>query len=67
MQLVTTIKVNPRAKMQKDGLETAKQFEKEAVERLRRMSIAAAQLQVRRRGRAGADRAAPDVDLRSDN
>lgn len=47
MQVVTTVTVNPRVKMQMAGLETAKNYEKEALDRIRRMSIAAAELEVK--------------------
>jgi COP9 signalosome complex subunit 1 len=40
--------------MQTKGLEAARNYEKEAIERIRRMSLAAADLEVRGSGRKGA-------------
>ena len=38
---------NPRVEMQQKALETAKKYEREALERIRRMSLAAAELEVK--------------------
>lgn len=46
-KLVTTVSINPRVKMQQTTLETAKSYEKEALERIRRMNIIAADLEVK--------------------
>ncbi|OIW33754.1 hypothetical protein CONLIGDRAFT_190595 [Coniochaeta ligniaria NRRL 30616] len=46
-ELVTTVPVKPRLKVQKSALETARNYEKEAVERIRRMSLAAADLEAK--------------------
>lgn len=45
--LVTTIPEKPRLKVQRSALETARKYEKEAVERIRRMSLVAADLEVK--------------------
>lgn len=52
VQLVVTVKENPRAKMQKQGLDCFAAFDKEATERIRRMNLLAADLEVKgtRRG-----------------
>ena len=47
MQLVTAVATNDRTKMQTTALETARNYEKEALERIRRMSLAAADLEVK--------------------
>ena len=47
MQLVTAVAANDRTKMQTTALETARNYEKEALERIRRMSLAAADLEVK--------------------
>jgi COP9 signalosome complex subunit 1 len=44
---VTTVPVKPRLKVQKEALETARNYEKEAIERIRRMSLVAADLEVK--------------------
>jgi COP9 signalosome complex subunit 1 len=44
---VTTVPVKPRLQLQKSALETARNYEKEAVERIRRMSLIAADLEVK--------------------
>jgi COP9 signalosome complex subunit 1 len=46
-QLLTAVSPNPRAAMALAGLDAAKGYEKEALERVRRMSLAAADLEVR--------------------
>ncbi|KAJ9136676.1 COP9 signalosome complex subunit 1 [Pleurostoma richardsiae] len=46
-KVITTVSVNPRAKMQATALEAARSFEKEALDRIRRMGIAAAELEVK--------------------
>ncbi|KAH8890897.1 PCI-domain-containing protein [Thozetella sp. PMI_491] len=45
--LVTMVSVNDRLKMQQTAIQAAKGYEKEAVERLRRMSLAASELEVK--------------------
>ena len=47
LQLVITAPIKPRLKVQNAALETARNYEKEAVERLRRMSLVAADLEVK--------------------
>lgn len=46
-KLLVAVSNDPRIAMQTKGLETAKKYEKEALERIRRMSLAAADLEVR--------------------
>ncbi|KAK5664231.1 hypothetical protein OQA88_447 [Cercophora sp. LCS_1] len=46
-RLVTTGAANPRAKLQTSALETAKNYERQAVDRLRRISLAAAELELK--------------------
>ncbi|KAI1267292.1 26S proteasome subunit RPN7-domain-containing protein [Xylariaceae sp. FL1019] len=46
-KLLVAVSTEPRISMQIKGLETAKKYEKEALERIRRMSIAAAELEVK--------------------
>ncbi|KAI0166608.1 PCI-domain-containing protein [Xylariaceae sp. FL1272] len=46
-KLLVAVSTEPRIAMQIKGLETAKNYEKEALERIRRMSIAAAELEVK--------------------
>ena len=57
-QLVVTAPVNQRLKMQISALETAKNYEKDAADRIRRMNIAAAELEVKgpRKGSHGFDK-----------
>lgn len=45
-QLVNTVKIDPRAQMQASALVSAENYEKQAIERLRRMAIAAADLEL---------------------
>ncbi|KAK4196539.1 putative COP9 signalosome complex subunit 1 [Triangularia verruculosa] len=45
-RLVHTVRVDPRAQMQASALASAENYEKQAVERLRRMAIAAADLEL---------------------
>ncbi|KAK3313893.1 26S proteasome subunit RPN7-domain-containing protein [Apodospora peruviana] len=52
-KLVTTVSPNSRLKMQADALETARSYEKQAIDRLRRMSIAAADLEFKGQRRTG--------------
>ncbi|KAK0736936.1 26S proteasome subunit RPN7-domain-containing protein [Apiosordaria backusii] len=44
--LVNTIKVDPRAQMQASALASAENYERQAIERLRRMALAAADLEL---------------------
>ncbi|OTB04937.1 hypothetical protein M426DRAFT_320242 [Hypoxylon sp. CI-4A] len=55
-KLLVAVSTNSRAAMQKKALEAAKGYEKEAIERIRRMNIIAADLEVRgsRKGAGGA-------------
>lgn len=46
-KLVTTVSVNPRLKLQMAGLETARNYEKQTIDRIRRMSLAAADLELK--------------------
>src|SRR3569833_1500532 len=46
-KVITTVTTNPRVKMQMAALETVANYEKEALDRIRRMSIAAADLEVK--------------------
>ncbi|KAJ1337447.1 COP9 signalosome complex subunit 1 [Microdochium nivale] len=46
-KLLVAVSTDPRVAMQNKALETARNYEKEAVERIRRMSLAAADLQVK--------------------
>lgn len=41
------VSTDPRVTMQQKGLEAARKYEKEALERIRRMSLAAADLEVK--------------------
>ncbi|KAM7207339.1 hypothetical protein V8F20_002219 [Naviculisporaceae sp. PSN 640] len=53
-RLVTVVSPNPRLKMQTEALEAAQNYEKQAIDRLRRMGIAAADLEFKgRKGGAG--------------
>ncbi|KAK4650264.1 hypothetical protein QC762_705870 [Podospora pseudocomata] len=45
-RLVNTVKIDPRAQMQASALVSAENYEKQAIERLRRMAIAAADLEL---------------------
>ncbi|KAK3333694.1 26S proteasome subunit RPN7-domain-containing protein [Cercophora scortea] len=45
--LVTTVSANPRVKLQSTALATAQSYEKQAIDRLRRMSLAAADLELK--------------------
>ncbi|KAK4214514.1 COP9 signalosome complex subunit 1 [Rhypophila decipiens] len=51
--LVTVATPNPRLKMQREALETAQNYEKQAIDRLRRMGIAAADLEYKGQRRGG--------------
>lgn len=51
-KLVITVKENPRVAMQKQALEAFATFDKDAVERIRRMNILAAELEVKGNRRA---------------
>lgn len=53
-QLLVTVTDDPRVAMQTHGLEVARNYEKEALERIRRMSLAAADLEVKPTPRKGA-------------
>lgn len=53
-RLLVAVSSNSRVEMQTKGLEAAKNYEKEAIERIRRMSIAAADLEVKGYSRKGA-------------
>ncbi|KAK3692370.1 26S proteasome subunit RPN7-domain-containing protein [Podospora appendiculata] len=46
-KLVTTVATNPRVKLQSTALATAQSYEKQAIDRLRRMSLAAADLELK--------------------
>ncbi|KAI1106901.1 26S proteasome subunit RPN7-domain-containing protein [Jackrogersella minutella] len=46
-QLLVAVSTNPRAAMQKKGLDSATTYEKDAIERIRRMNIVAADLEVK--------------------
>ncbi|KAK4163449.1 putative COP9 signalosome complex subunit 1 [Cladorrhinum sp. PSN259] len=46
-RLVTTVRADPRSKMQADALRSAEEYERQAIERLRRMSLAAADLELK--------------------
>ncbi|KAK0621331.1 26S proteasome subunit RPN7-domain-containing protein [Bombardia bombarda] len=46
-KLVTTVSANPRLNMQASALETAQKYEKLAIDRLRRLGIAAADLELK--------------------
>ena len=52
-QVITTSTVSPRLKMQMAGFEAVRSYEREAMEKLRRMSIAAAELEVKGSRRGG--------------
>ncbi|KAI4865300.1 26S proteasome subunit RPN7-domain-containing protein [Hypoxylon rubiginosum] len=53
-RLLVAVSVNPRAAMQKKALDAAKNYEKEALERIRRMSLASAGLEVKGSHKASA-------------
>lgn len=53
-RLLVAVSLDRRIEMQTTALETAKNYEKEALERIRRMSIIAADLEVKGHGRKGA-------------
>ncbi|KAI1344307.1 26S proteasome subunit RPN7-domain-containing protein [Xylariaceae sp. FL0016] len=53
-RLLVAVSTDARAAMQSKGLETARSYEKEALERIRRMSLAAAELDVRGHSKKGA-------------
>ncbi|KAI1448244.1 26S proteasome subunit RPN7-domain-containing protein [Annulohypoxylon stygium] len=55
-KLLVAVSSNPRITMQKKSLEAAKSYEKEAIDRIRRMNIVAADLEVKasRKGPGGA-------------
>jgi COP9 signalosome complex subunit 1 len=53
-KLLVAVSTERRVQMQAKGLEAAKNYEKEALERIRRMSIAAADLEVKGNTRKGA-------------
>ncbi|KAK3357340.1 26S proteasome subunit RPN7-domain-containing protein [Lasiosphaeria hispida] len=46
-KLVTAVSVNPRQKLQASALETGQSYEKQAIDRLRRMALAAADLELK--------------------
>ncbi|KAK4190035.1 COP9 signalosome complex subunit 1 [Podospora australis] len=46
-RLVTTVRVDPRSKMQAEALESAERYERQAIDQLRRMGIVAADLELR--------------------
>ncbi|KAK3996061.1 putative COP9 signalosome complex subunit 1 [Cladorrhinum sp. PSN332] len=46
-RLITTVRVDPRSKMQADALASAEDYERQAIDRLRRMSLAAADLELK--------------------
>lgn len=48
-QVVTTITSNPRAKMQAASLAAAKNYEKDALDRIRRIGIISAELEVKQK------------------
>ncbi|GAB1320473.1 hypothetical protein MFIFM68171_10683 [Madurella fahalii] len=50
---VTTIATEPRAQMQQSALKTAENYEKQALDRLRRMGLAAADLELRGQKKMG--------------
>lgn len=47
LQLVTTKAANPRAQMQESALRVAESYERQALDRLRRMGLAAAELELK--------------------
>lgn len=47
LQLVTTIAANPRVRMQDSALRSAENYERQALDRLRRMGLAVADLELR--------------------
>jgi COP9 signalosome complex subunit 1 len=47
VQLVTTKAANPRAQMQHSALQAAENYERQALDRLRRMGLAAADLELK--------------------
>ncbi|KAI3337605.1 PCI-domain-containing protein [Xylariaceae sp. AK1471] len=53
-KLLVAVSTEPRVAMQTKALETAKNYEREALERIRRISLAAAELEVRGSNRKGA-------------
>ncbi|KAK4457466.1 COP9 signalosome complex subunit 1 [Cladorrhinum samala] len=46
-RLITTVRADPRSRMQSDALYAAEDYERQAIERLRRMSLAAADLELK--------------------
>ncbi|RYP78307.1 hypothetical protein DL770_006906 [Monosporascus sp. CRB-9-2] len=52
-KLLVAVSTDPRIAMQTKGLETARKYEKEALERIRRMSLAAADLEVKGAAKKG--------------
>ncbi|KAI1412920.1 26S proteasome subunit RPN7-domain-containing protein [Hypoxylon sp. FL1857] len=62
-KLLVAVSTNSRAAMQKKALDAAKNYEKEAMERIRRMNIAAADLEVKppRKGAGGGAGSLPGV------
>ncbi|KAK4225514.1 26S proteasome subunit RPN7-domain-containing protein [Podospora fimiseda] len=46
-QLLSTVRIDPRTQMQAEALASAEDYERQAIERLRRMSLAAADLELR--------------------
>jgi COP9 signalosome complex subunit 1 len=60
-KLLVAVSTDRRTEMQTQGLEAAKNYEKEAIERIRRMSIVAADLEVKGGNRKGAGGGLPSV------
>lgn len=53
LQNVTTIATEPRAQMQQSALKTAENYERQALDRLRRMGLTAADLELRGQKKMG--------------
>ncbi|CAN8096608.1 unnamed protein product [Discula destructiva] len=56
-RVITTIQINPRAQMQAEALAAARQYEKDAVDRIRRINLISAHLEVRGKHKGGGARA----------